>query len=298
MENNGNQTAENGIGDEVIKIDVGGVLRSRMPRLSRLIPRALVRKLEEIVCQDKLNRLLENNRGKRDAEFCQGVFRDLNISYDVVGEENLPPVADRRVTIMCNHPLGGLDGMVLIDYFTRRYGPGVRFVVNDLLMAVRPLAGVFVPVNKHGRQSRRSLELTRSVFEGDNPVIVFPAGLVSRLQPDGSIRDLEWQKSFVQRSIESRRDIIPVHFGGQNSPFFYKFAKKRQRLGLKFNIEMIYLPREVFNNENARFTVTIGQVIPWGKLKGGRNARAEAASIKKLVYGLPGDADGADNMRV
>lgn len=282
-----NRVVESVYDDEVIRIDIGAVLRSRMPRLSRFIPSVLVHKLEDIICQERLNWLLESNRGKTGAEFCRGVFHDLNISYRVMGEDNLPPVEDRRVTIMCNHPLGGLDGMALIDYFTRRYGPGVKFVVNDLLMAVKPLADVFVPVNKHGRQSRRSLEETRRVFDGDNPVIVFPAGLVSRLHPDGSVRDLEWQKSFVQRSIESHRDIIPVHFDGHNSPFFYKFAKNRQRLGIKFNIEMIYLPREVFNNENAEFTVTIGPVISWRKLKGGRAAKAEAAAIKKIVYGLP-----------
>lgn len=276
-------------GDEVIRIDVGAVLRSRLPRLWRFIPSSLVRRLEGIVCQERLNWLLEHNHGRQGADFCRGVFDDLNISYRILGEENLPPVSNRRVVIMSNHPLGGLDGMVLIEYFTRRYGPGVKFVVNDLLMAVKPLAGVFVPVNKHGRQSRRALELTREVFAGDDPIIVFPAGLVSRLRPDGTIRDLEWQKSFVQRAVESRRDIIPLHFGGHNSPFFYKFAKNRQRLGLKFNIEMIYLPREVFNNENAEFTVTIGKPIPWQKLKGGRDARAEAAAIRKVVYSLVGE---------
>ncbi len=271
---------------EVIKIDIAGVLRSRMPRYYRYIPRFIVRWLEKTICQKQLNRLLENNAGKEGAEFCRGVLEDLNISYEVKGEELLPPVENRRVVIMSNHPLGGLDGIVMIDYFTRRYGAGVKFVVNDLLMAIKPLKSVFLPVNKHGKQSREALRLTNEAFAGNDPIIVFPAGLVSRLHKNGEIKDLKWQKSFIQRSVEYKRDIIPVYFDGVNSSFFYKFAKFRQRVGLKFNIEMVYLPREVFRNENARFSITVAPMISWQTLSGGKNARKETDLIRRMVYNL------------
>lgn len=271
---------------EVIRIDVAGVLRSRAPRYARFIPRFMVKWLEDTICQERLNRLLENNAGKEGADFCRGVLEELNITYDVEGEEFLPPTDNRRVVIMSNHPLGGLDGIVMIDYFSRRYGKGVKFVVNDLLMAVTPLQSVFLPVNKHGKQSRRALTLTNEAFAGDNPIVVFPAGLVSRLHGDGEIRDLKWQKSFIQRSVEYKRDIIPVYFDGVNSSFFYKFAKFRQRVGLKFNIEMIYLPREIFRNENAHFSISVAPTIPWRSLKGGRDARTETDTIRRIVYSL------------
>lgn len=274
------------IGEPIIKIDIAEVLRSRMPRYFRYIPRFVVKWLENTICQERLNRLLENNAGKEGADFCRGVLEDLNITYDVVGEELLPPVTDRRVVIMSNHPLGGLDGIVMIDYFSRRYGKGVKFVVNDLLMAIKPLQSVFLPVNKHGRQSRKALQLTKDAFAGDEPIIVFPAGLVSRLHGDGEIKDLKWQKSFIQRSVEYRRNIIPVHFDGVNSSFFYKFAKFRQRAGVKFNIEMVYLPREVFRNENARFTITVAPQVSWSDLTGGKEARKETDAIRRIVYNL------------
>jgi len=230
--------------------------------------------------------MLEVNAGKTGADFCRGVLSHLNISYDVVGEDKLPSSHSRRFVVMSNHPLGGLDGIAMIDYFSRRYGDGVKFVVNDLLMAVKPLQSVFLPVNKHGKQSRQALQITNEAFAGSEPIIVFPAGLVSRLHPDGVIKDLKWQKSFVQRSVEYARNIIPVHFDGVNSPFFYKFAKLRQRLGLKFNIEMIFLPREIFRNENAHFTISIGSAIPYTSLRGGKYARKEADEIKHIVYNL------------
>lgn len=281
---------ENTDKDTVMKIDIDAVLRSRLPRGRRLIPRFLVNWLKRTVCQDSLNEMLSVNRGKRGADFCRGVLDHLGITVDVSGEENLPSVSDRRVTIVSNHPLGGLDGMALIAWATDRWGDGVTFIVNDLLMAIEPLSDVFIPINKHGGQSREAVERLDKAFESDAPVIVFPAGLVSRMGADGRIRDLEWQKMFINKSARNGRDIIPVHFSGHNSSFFYKFARRRTRLGLKFNIEMIYLPREVFRNAGARFRISIGKTIPASRLTPGADAARQAAAIKDIVYSLDGGA--------
>ncbi len=119
---------------------------------------------------------------------------------------------------MSNHPLGALDGITLIDWVSKIYGPGVKFIVNDLLMAVKPLDNVFLPINKHGKQSRKSSSNIEEVFAGNDPIIIFPAGLVSRKRDEG-IRDLKWQKMFINKAVQYHRDIIPVYFDGKNSPF-------------------------------------------------------------------------------
>lgn len=275
---NGNDTGD------TIRIDIDAVLRERVPRYYRFIPRFLVRKLERIVCQDQLNEMLRVNSGKTGSAFCRGVIDHLNIKVDFHGEDNFPP--DSRVVIVSNHPLGGLDGMIYIDYIARRYGIEPRFVVNDLLMAVTPLREVFLPVNKHGKQSRDSLRALDEALAGDRPVIIFPAGLVSRRGKGGAIADLQWQKMFVNKCKEFKRPIIPAFFNGQNSSFFYNFAKFRTNLGLKFNIEMIYLPSEVFKSCNARYSVTFGPAIGWETLAAGSRARATADSIRQTAYGL------------
>lgn len=270
---------------KLIQIDIDAVLRSRLPRHYRYIPRFVIRGLEKMVCQDQLNEMLRVNRGRRDADFCRGVLQHLDITYTVEGAENLPD--DPRCLIVSNHPLGGLDGMMLIDYVQRRYpGEKVKFLVNDLLMAIEPLGGVFLPVNKHGRQSRDASALVNESFEGSGPIIIFPAGLVSRKGRKGVIADLEWQKSFVNKAIEYRRPVIPLFFSGQNSKFFYNFAKLRTRLGLKFNIEMIRLPREVFRSKGQSYSLKIGAPIAWSELKGGSKARLQAEEIRAKVYEL------------
>lgn len=270
----------------VMKIDVDEVLSQRIPRYYRYIPRFIIRWIERTICQEQLNDLMAKNGDKTGAEFCAGVLESLNISYDVAGEEKLPSIENRRVIIVSNHPLGALDGMTMIDYITKLYGGNVKFVVNDLLMAIKPLSGVFLPINKHGKQSRNSSNAIDEAMAGNDPIIIFPAGLCSRRQPNGTVRDLKWRKMFVNKSIEYHRDIIPMYFDAENSSFFYKFAKLRVRLGLKFNIEMIYLPREIFRSENAKFSIKIGNSISWENLMRGKNALRQAAEIKDIVYNL------------
>ena len=271
---------------EPIKIDVDGIIRKRLPRHYRYIPRFLIRWVENIICQKRMNEMLVGLRGLYDADFCRGLLDQLRIQYEIKNAENLPQVEKKRFLLVSNHPLGALDGVVMIDYLTRLYGGKVKFVVNDLLLAISPLKGVFVPINKHGRQSRKASCDVDEAFASDDPVIVFPAGMCSRRQSDGSICDLEWKKMFVNKAVEHQRDIIPVYFNAQNSSFFYKFAKFRTRIGLKFNVEMILLPREMLNKEDARFEMVVGKPIEYQELKNGKYAKEQAAEIKELVYKL------------
>ena len=271
---------------KVIQINLRQIVRERLGRYSRLVPGFVLRYLEKTVCQDRLNELLRNNFPREGAEFCEGVLADLDVGLTVVGEDKLPSPAQRMVVFVSNHPLGGLDGMALIAWATRRYGGKVHFVVNNLLDAVAPLRSVFVPVNKHGSQSRESIRVIDEAFAGEDPVLVFPAGLCSRRGSNGEIADLEWQKMFVNKAVEHHRDVVPLYFSGRNSDFFYNFAKIRKQLGLKFNIEMIYLPSEIFRARGSRFTLVCGDTIGWQELRSGKAAMEQAAEIRSLVYSL------------
>lgn len=268
-----------------LEINVGEVLRQRIPRYWRFIPRGLVRWLERTVCQAELNRLLRDNFPRRDADFCRGVLDDLGVTVNFHNLDNLPPKEHTRVLFVSNHPLGGLDGMALIDFVRTYYGVAPRFIVNDLLNAVEPLSDTFIPVNKHGAQSREAIIRLDEAFASDAPLLMFPAGLVSRRGKKGVVADLEWQKMFVAKARQYGRDIIPLHFYGENSSFFYKFAKFRRRIGLKFNIEMIYLPREVFRSRGKTFDVVVGKPIPHASLDDMTPAR-KAQQIRQMVYDL------------
>lgn len=270
-----------------IRIDVGAVIASKLGRRSRYVPPFLVHGIERLIHQDELNALLENNFPRRGADFCEGVLADLGVSLEVRHADRMP--ASPRCIVVSNHPLGGLDGISMIAWLTRHYGRPVHFVVNDLLMAIEPMSECFVPINKHGGQTRATADTLDAILAGDDPVVIYPAGLCSRLGDDGRIADLAWRKTAVTKAIESRRDIVPVFFDGENSPSFYRWARRRKRLGIKFNFEMVLLPREVFRARGKTFTLTCGEPVAWNSLHGGPDASREVARLRETVYSLKTD---------
>lgn len=215
------------------------------------------------------------------------MLRQLDVSLDVRNAERLPS-PDTSMVFVSNHPLGGLDGIALVKILGEMYGDDrIRVLVNDLLMAVTPLKHVFLPINKFGRQARQSAVKINEAYASDAQICVFPAGLVSRLDKQGNIRDLEWQKAFVAKALEYGRTVVPVRFEGENSPFFYKFARLRKRLGLKINIEQAFLPREIFNTRGKRFRITFGDPIPCEALAGmGSDPQTTASIIRESIYKL------------
>ncbi|MCM1164006.1 MAG: glycerol acyltransferase [Muribaculaceae bacterium] len=269
----------------MMKIDIAEVLRLRVPGVAKWIPSGVVRWLEQTICQDELNHLLRQGDGLTGADFAQSVIDNLGVTYKVNGPFD---PTDRRVVLVSNHPLGGLDGLVLCAMVKKLYGiDSMKFIVNDLLTFVEPMRTVFLGVNKHGAQTRSSAEAIDRAFDGPDPILMFPAGLCSRRGADGIVKDLEWNKMFVNRAISSHRNVIPLHFSGENSSFFYKFARLRALSGLKLNIEMIRLPREIFTNRGKEFTVTLGEPVAWTSLRGGQQALSQAAELRQTVYNLP-----------
>lgn len=265
-----------------MRIDVDQVLRARLPRHYRYIPRFVVRWLERIICQDKLNAILVKMAGKNSVDAATAALDEMGITIESSGLERLP---EGRFMFVSNHPLGGLDGLALISLLGNRYDRKIKFMVNDLLMAVEPLRGVFLPVNKYGRQSRASATQIEEALAGDEQFITFPAGLCSRMQPDGTIADLPWQKAAVVHAVNYKRDIVPIYFDAVNSRFFYRFAKWRKRLGLKFNIELIFLPKEMIKKSGSTLRAVIGDPIPWDALDGA-HPKQEAARLREIVINM------------
>ena len=268
--------------DKPMKIDVDQVLRARLPKHYRYIPRFVIRWLERTICQDKLNAILVKMAGKDGVDATIAALDEMNITIETEGLDRLP---DGRYMFVSNHPLGGLDGLALISLLGQRYDHKIKFLVNDLLMAVEPLRDVFLPVNKYGSQSRAAATQIEQALKGDNQFITFPAGLCSRMQPDGSIADLPWQKSAIVHAVNYQRDVVPVFFDAHNSKFFYRFAKWRKKLGIKFNIELIFLPKEMIKKCGSNLRVIIGEPIPWNTLDAKR-PKQEAARLRQAVIDM------------
>ena len=271
--------------DDLFLIDIDRILREKAPSKAKYVPGFVVSYLKRIIHQDELNEFLVRSQGKVGVEFLEACMEFLDAHLDVRGMENLPDDG-RLCTFVSNHPLGGQDGISLGYMLGKHYDGRVKYLVNDLLMNLHGLAPLCIPINKTGRQAKDFPLQVEAGFSSDNHIIMFPAGLCSRRQ-QGVIKDLEWKKTFVVKSVQHQRDVVPIHFEGRNSDFFYNLANLCKTLGIKFNIAMLYLADEMLKNRHKTFRVTIGKPIPWQTFDKSRTPSQWAAYVQDLVYRLP-----------
>lgn len=264
------------------EIDVNQILESKSPKLARRIPKFVINYLRRTIHEKEINEILTKFSDLEGVDFVRATLGQLNISYYSEGMERLD--SEGRYIFASNHPFGGLDGLMLADEVVKHFGDA-KVVVNDLLMNVEPIKGLFVPVNKHGRQNNGSVEAFNDAFESDIPIITFPAGMCSR-RSKGVVCDLEWKPNFIKKAVASKRDIVPVYFDGELSNFFYKVHNFRKIFGIRLNIEMLYLVDEMFRQKGSNFRIVIGEPIPYDTLLDGRNSRQAAQYIKDIAYGM------------
>ncbi len=264
------------------RIDVEKVLYSKNPALAKVVPGFVVRYLKRIVHQDDLNYFLEKWGYLKDRELIEAGLNFFGINAQVTGVDKIPPSG--RYIFVSNHPLGGLDGLVFIHEVSKVY-PKVKFPVNDILTNIGNLSGIFLPVNKHGPQGKEAARLIEEAYASDSQILYFPAGLCSRKR-GGVIKDLPWHKSFIAKSVQHRRDIVPAYFSGRNSNFFYNLSNIRKFIGIKANIEMLYLADEMFRQRGREIDLVFGREIPWQTFDRSKTALEWAAWVKAKVYEL------------
>lgn len=271
---------------KVFTIDIDEIVRGKAGAKARFVPRFVLSWLKRIIHQDEVNEFILGEGDKQGMPWLDDCMEYLGTTLNVKGLENLPNDSDGRLfTFVSNHPLGGPDGVALGHLLGHRYDGRIKYLVNDLLMNLHGLAPFFVPINKTGKQSRDFPRLVEAAFGSPNHIIMFPAGLCSR-RINGQIHDLPWQKTFITKSVETRRDIVPIRFNGRNSDFFYRIANVGKRLGLKFNIAMLYLVDELYKNRGKTFDVTIGKPIPYSTFDKSRKPQEWAAYVEDIVYKL------------
>ena len=266
-------------------IDIEKILKDKMGAKAKFVPGFLVRWLKRIVHQDQINAFLWESRDKTGVEWLEACVEYLDIKLEVEGKENLPAPDDKRLyTFVSNHPLGGQDGVALGAVIGRHYDGRFRYLVNDLLMNLPGLAPLCIPINKTGSQSRNFPAMVKAGFESDNHMLMFPAGLCSRKR-NGVISDIPWTKTFVSKSVEYQRDVVPIHFSGQNSNFFYRLANFSDKC-LPFNLAMLYLVDEMYKNVHKTFQIKIGKPIPWQTFDKSKTPVEWAQFVRDQVYQL------------
>ena len=233
------------------QIDIGAVLKAKAPRLARWIPRPAVGWLRRTIHEKEINHILQHYWSLPPQEFIRACFRQWQVSYSIEGLEGLDPV-------VCFF-------FVLFFFF---------FVFVCLLS-----------VNKHGAQNAAYARKMEEEFFGERQILTFPAGLCSR-RIDGCVADPEWKISFLKKAYASQRQIVPVFVEGRLSNFFYRIDRLRKRLGIKFNIEMLWLPDEMFSQQGKHFRIVVGDPISMAELQSAGSLREQAEYVRKIAYFL------------
>ena len=267
-------------------IDIDKILASKMGDKAKFVPKFLVRWLKRIIHEDEVNRFLWESRDKSGTEWLTECVRYLDMDIKIEGIENLPDKNDGKLyTFVSNHPLGGQDGVALGSIIGKHYDGKFRYLVNDLLLNLPGLAPVSIGINKTGKQSRDFPRMVEAGFQSNNHMLMFPAGLNSR-KINGVIHDLPWKKTFISKSVEYQRDVVPIYFSGRNSERFYRIANWQKKLGLKINIAMLFLVDEMYRNVHKSFTVKIGKPIPWQTFDKSKTPMEWAKIVEDKVYEL------------
>jgi putative hemolysin len=263
-------------------INVRKMIANKNPKLLKWLPGFVIRYIERILHQDEINNFIKTHDSKNQ-EFCSDVIDYIGVKYTVHGIENIPKTG--KCVLVMNHPLGGMDAMLLVDAL-KNHRTDVKFIVNDLLLHLEPLNGIFVGVNKIGKASAESLQKVNELFASDNLVCVFPSGLVSRKQK-GVIKDLFWKKTFVRLAKQNNSTIVPIHIEGRLTNWFYNLSNFRRFIGIKANIEMLYLSDEMFKQKGQTIHFTVGKSIQASELTNEKTEIQWSEWFRQHIYSLP-----------
>lgn len=264
------------------QLDIKKIFYNKNPKTAKRIPGFIFKYLKRIAHEDLLNEIIKEFGHLRGFDFSAAIIKRFNLNIQVEGAENIPDTG--RFIFVSNHPLGGFDGHILMYLIGQRFSK-YKFLVNDILMQLKNMSDVFIPINKHGRQGARRTKILEEAYASDSQIITFPAGLVSR-RIKGKIIDLEWKKSFITKARQHKRDIIPIHTGGGNSNFFYNLSNLRKWLGIKANIEMLYLIDETVKHQYKTITVKFGKPVSWETFGKSKRPGEWADWVKQKAYEL------------
>jgi hypothetical protein len=263
-------------------INIKVLLKNSSSKLLIMMPGFAVNWLEKIIRQAEINRILGKYSESTGVEFLPKIIEEMNIRVEIEGLDNLPE--NGKCFIVSNHPYGFADGLILTSIIAKKYGT-LKAIGNDVFMLIPQLRPLIAAVNVFGKNYRSYLMELEKVYHSTVPITHFPAGQVSRIDK-WRVHDGSWKKSFITKSVECGRDIVPFYFYGRNSLLFYMIFKFRKSLGIGTNLELILLPFEFFNKKNRTIKVIIGKPISYHTFDKSQTHLEWAQWVKGQVYSL------------
>ena len=240
---------------------VDTLIKERAPRLSGSPLWPLVRPaLYALLGYRKARALADAVAGKTGRQSLDYGSNLLRLKVAASGLDRVP--REGRVIAVVNHPTGLADG-VAIDDALRPIRPDLIFFANADAHRVNPrLDEVFIPVEwVEAKRTRERTRLTvtqaQAALQAERLLIIFPAGRISRIRPDGGLADPAWAASALSLARRYKAPILPIHLSGPPSHLFRLFDH------IWGELRDITLFHELLNKRGGAFRLTVGPLIPW-----------------------------------
>lgn len=207
----------------------------------------------------RLNKIYDKIKDKKGLDFIDALVEILKVSYKIDEKDLKKIIKKGPFIIVCNHPYGGLDGILLIKILAL-VRPDLKIMANFLLKKVKPISEFFLPVNpfENRKDLESSFEGIKSAFEhlkNGGCLCLFPAGEVSSYDGFNKISDCQWKYSALKFIKKAAVPVVPVYFSGKNSLIFHIAGLIHPTL------KTIKLPSELLNKKNKPVIVRIGSPI-------------------------------------
>ncbi|MDR0228280.1 MAG: lysophospholipid acyltransferase family protein [Flavobacteriaceae bacterium] len=206
-----------------------------------------------------LNDIYDRNKHLSDLEFLNSILEEFQIEFEIDPEElKRLPKKGPYITIS-NHPLGGIDGILLLKLMME-HDPEFKIIANFLLHRIEPLKPYIMPVNpfennKDAKSSVIGLKDTLRHLSDGKPLGIFPAGEVSTYKDDRLIVDKPWEEGAIKLIKKANVPVVPIYFHAQNSKLFYFLSQ------INPTLRTAKLPSELLTQKNRVIKVRIGRPI-------------------------------------
>ena len=231
-----------------------------------------------------INKFYDQHKELEGPKFLEAILEHYEIDFEIPeGDFKRLPKDGAYITIS-NHPLGGIDGVLLLKLMLQQR-PDFKIIANFLLHRIEPMAPYIMPVNpfenhKDAKSSIAGFKNALSHLRDGHPLGIFPAGEVSTYKDGKLIVDRPWEESALKLIRKAEVPIVPIYFHAKNSKLFYHLSK--------FNdiFRTAKLPSEVTTQRNRAIKVRIGQPITVKSQKENKSLEEFSELLRKKTYML------------
>jgi len=251
--------------------------------------------LMKVLKISSLNKIYNRNKHLSDVEFLDALLDEFQIKFEIPEEDFKRLPKDGAYITVSNHPLGGIDGILLLKLLVQQR-PDFKIIANFLLHRIEPMKPYIMPVNPF--EDRKDVKSSLAGFKNaimhireGHPLGIFPAGEVSTYRDNKLLVDKPWEEAAMKLAQKANVPIVPIYFHAKNSKLFYKLSK------ISDTFRTAKLPSELLTQKRRVIKVRIGRPISVKDQNEHQTLKSFSEFVRKKTYMLSNAFESKDNLR-